>query len=60
MTKEIRLYLEIKCETYEQVTLEGMVGEKRLIELKGLDCILPSIVIERFNVSFFMVMSGLS
>lgn len=46
------LYLVVKCETYEQVTLEGMVGEIRLIDSKGLGCILPLIIIVTPNVSF--------
>ena len=46
------LYLEIKGETCEHITVEGKVGELCLKVLKQLRCVFSSTAIGLFNVSF--------
>lgn len=46
------LYLEIKDETREHITMEGKVGELCSKVLKQLRYVSPSTTIGLFNVSF--------
>ena len=46
------LYLEIKDETCEHITMEGKVGELCSKVLKQLRYVSPSTAIGLFNVSF--------
>ena len=46
------LYLEIKDETCEHITMEGKVGELCSKVLKQLHYVSPSTTIGLFNVSF--------